>query len=277
MVSPDAMAIITLQIKAQLISCRHNSRDKQNETMRSPHNSCWSYASRRAGIAAGLSMAAILGAGCSASSPVFDNQASTDANTSGTAAGPEIGAAADQNNSVQAAPAHTANSTDAGTADNESLATGSISASQTVTCGAVDLEDRLSILELINETRATGRQCGSEWYPATTSLSWNDQLEAAAVVHSQDLATHDIFSHTGTDGSSVSDRATTQGYEWNLVGENIAAGQPSFRVAMQGWIDSPGHCRNLMQADYSDVAVACVTETDSSYGTYWTQVFGNER
>jgi|GEM_PF-2568420 len=235
-------------------------------------------------LAVCVSLAAVLVAGCSAGSPVFDYQGAKDANaestTQSTSENPGIGAGTAESAETTQTESSTADTTGGSEqVDNGQAGTGGEDTQITdgpIACGSIDLGERLSILELINETRATGRQCGSDWFAATTPVTWNDQLEAAAAVHSTDLATHDIFSHTGTDGSSVSDRATTQGYEWNRIGENIAAGQPSFQTAMQGWIDSPGHCRNLMQPDFSNVAIACVTDTNSSYGNYWTQVFGNE-
>lgn len=171
----------------------------------------------------------------------------------------------------------TDNSTDAGSDADADVGIDVDGNIEPVACGPIDRGERLQMLELVNDTRATARQCGNDWYPATGTLSWDDRLEAAASIHSNDLATHDIFSHTGTDGSSISDRVTTQGYRWNRIGENIAAGQRSFATAMQGWINSPRHCRNIMQPDYTNIGIACVNQESIEYGTYWTQVFGNER
>ena len=62
----------------------------------------------------------------------------------------------------------------------------------------------------------------------------------------------------------------TTGYAWSFAGENIAAGQPTVSSVMSGWLASPGHCANIMKAEFRDVAVSCVSQAGSSYGRYWT-------
>jgi uncharacterized protein YkwD len=64
----------------------------------------------------------------------------------------------------------------------------------------------------------------------------------------------------------------TEGYAWKAGGENIAAGQSSVTAVMSGWLSSPGQCANIMSANYSHVAVACVRQSGSAYGRYWTMV-----
>lgn len=97
-------------------------------------------------------------------------------------------------------------------------------------------------------------------------------LFTAAEVHSRDMATNNYFSHTGLDGRGVTQRVRAAGYEWRAVGENIAAGQRDVVTVMNGWLASAGHCANIMGADFQDVAVACVEQTGTSYGRYWTMV-----
>jgi uncharacterized protein YkwD len=41
-----------------------------------------------------------------------------------------------------------------------------------------------------------------------------------------------------------------------MTGENIAAGQMTPEEAVAGWLRSPGHCANLMNGGYSEMAVA---------------------
>jgi len=40
-----------------------------------------------------------------------------------------------------------------------------------------------------------------------------------------------------------------------------------------GWLESPRHCANLMDADYVDMGVAYAVESQSAAGVYWAQVF----
>lgn len=125
-----------------------------------------------------------------------------------------------------------------------------------------------SILSLINNARATARYCGSTYFPAAPALAWNSKLEAAALAHSQDMAKNNFFSHTGSDGSSAGTRITRAGYVWWTYGENIAAGYSTESAVMNGWLNSPGHCANIMNVKFKDVGVA--SATGGTYGIYWT-------
>lgn len=129
---------------------------------------------------------------------------------------------------------------------------------------------RQEVLRLTNNYRATGRNCGSTFYPATKPLGWDAMLKKAANRHSHDMERNNFFSHTGSDGSSMSDRISDAGYHWSWAGENIAAGYDTVASVMDGWIKSPGHCANIMSSHYKDIGVACVPSTRADYSSYWT-------
>lgn len=129
---------------------------------------------------------------------------------------------------------------------------------------------RAELLQQINAARAQPRSCGVNTLPAAPALAWNDRLFSAAARHSQDMAVNNYFSHTSLDGRTFSRRMTDEGYAWSSAGENIAAGQSTVSGVMSGWLASPGHCANIMRAQYRDVAVSCVAQGGSSYGRYWT-------
>lgn len=130
------------------------------------------------------------------------------------------------------------------------------------------------VLSRTNEARAKARRCGSRHYEAAPPLRWNEQLGKAALVHSQDMADVDFFSHQGSDGSQVGQRARREGYQWRGVGENLAAGQGNPEQAISGWLASPGHCANLMDPRYTELGAAYATNPKSDAVIYWTQVFG---
>lgn len=137
-------------------------------------------------------------------------------------------------------------------------------------------EDEL--LTLVNATRAQARNCGAISMPAVAPLTWNNLLEAAALGHSQYMKDTEIFSHTGAGNSSAGDRTTAAGYDWRTVGENIAAGYPTPADVMQGWINSDGHCENLMAAAFTDIAVSKVDgDAGNTYSNYWTMVLAAPR
>ncbi len=145
------------------------------------------------------------------------------------------------------------------------------------TCNLADF--RALALARVNSARAAGASCGAEGdFPAAPALAWNDALTQASLVHSDDMVALDFFSHTGSSGSSAGQRATAAGYVWSTWGENIAAGQATVDSVMAGWLASPGHCANLMNARFRDIGLACVSGTaNNRYRTYWTMTLGAAR
>ncbi len=133
------------------------------------------------------------------------------------------------------------------------------------------------LLDAHNTARSIGRNCGTDFYPATTPLNWDCTLAEISDDHNQDMANNNFFNHTGSDGLRSSDRATNAGYIWQTVGENIAAGQQSVNEVMNDWLDSPGHCANIMRPAYKDIGSDVYNAFGSQYPTYWTAVFGTRR
>ena len=143
---------------------------------------------------------------------------------------------------------------------------------QTVIDQCMSVADK-EILTQVNDARSQVRSCGNQTYQATSTLSWHCTLENVAMGHNRDMGDHNFFSHTGSDGLRPADRVTNAGYNWSAVGENIAAGQRSISAVMTVWLDSPGHCANIMNPGYSEIGAASYTVTGSDYPVYWTQNF----
>ena len=112
-------------------------------------------------------------------------------------------------------------------------------------------------------------------------VTMHPQLNQAALAHSEDMALNDFFSHTGSNGSSVTDRMETAGYvNWWTAAENIAAGQTTPAEAMTSWMNSDGHRANILNCDFEDIGVGYYHHPDDGgsqvWYHYWTQVFGSE-
>lgn len=122
------------------------------------------------------------------------------------------------------------------------------------------LEDEVTALTN-QERRAAG--CGE--------VSTDERLRAAARGHSRDMAENDYFSHTGLDGSSFVERAQAQGYS-SPAGENIAYGYATPAAVMEGWMNSDGHRRNILNCSHTTIGVGLAY--DANGRPYWTQVFG---
>lgn len=131
---------------------------------------------------------------------------------------------------------------------------------------------REKFLERVNEARQKGCNCGKTYFPPAPPLTWNDQLEDAAMGHAEDMFSQNYFSHTSKDGRTMAQRIGNAGYGYKgyksyTVGENIASGQMSIDEVMNGWLHSEGHCRNLMNPAFKEIGIA-------EFNHYWVQDFG---
>jgi uncharacterized protein YkwD len=145
------------------------------------------------------------------------------------------------------------------------------------------------LLDAINKERAKSRSCGNRGtFSSVPPLTWSPELYAAALEHVTDLAYSNTFSHDGSgteyditgngQPSKFYERIVANGYSnYFSVGENIAGGQRSVEEVMKAWMASPGHCENIMKSTYTEVGVAIVIKSDSSYQIYWGQNFGSKR
>jgi uncharacterized protein YkwD len=123
------------------------------------------------------------------------------------------------------------------------------------------------VIDLVNQERAKA-DC-----PA---LTVNDALVHVAQAHTQDMADHDFFDHTGSDGRSPFQRIRDAGYDYRLAAENIAAGATTPAQVVALWMDSPGHRANILNCALRETGVGYVEDPGDklNYGTYWVQIFG---
>ncbi len=105
-----------------------------------------------------------------------------------------------------------------------------------------------------------------------TRVKLNERLNAASMTHANDMAKHGMISHTGTDGSSHSDRVQLKGYDFSLAAENVATGQESWEKVFKAWQDSPGHNVNLLLPEVTDFGVALIYEPKTQYKYYWAML-----
>ncbi len=180
-----------------------------------------------------------------------DNAANTEATT--TEASGSSGGSADTT-----AASNTGSGTEAGTTSNSG--TESVTEATTAVQAAYYVDDYANqVLTLINVQRTA---------EGLTPLTMNTTLLSAAQVRAQELTQN--FSHTRPDGSSC---FTAINVSYSTAGENIAAGQWSPEWVVESWMNSEGHRANIMNAGYTQVAIACYYDPNSAYGYYWVQIF----
>ena len=147
----------------------------------------------------------------------------------------------------------------------------------TTVCSAPQQQLIESLLQLVNQARSKPQSCGTRQFTAAAPLTLNTLLVDTAKAHSDDMASANFFSHQGSDGLQVWDRAEARGYFYGTIAENIAGGQDTTDEVHIGWLDSPSHCVNLMDPDVTDFGAACSTNPEAELERYWTTVFGRLR
>lgn len=105
------------------------------------------------------------------------------------------------------------------------------------------------------------------------ALSLDPELTKAANIRAQEIAT--LFSHTRPDGRKCFTVLDQIGYSYWSAGENIAAGYGNSSAVMNGWMNSPGHRSNILNAGFKRLGVGYVYIPNSEYGYYWVQIFSN--
>lgn len=126
-----------------------------------------------------------------------------------------------------------------------------------------DAEFQQQVLQLTNANRAEA---------GCSALILDPTLNTVADGHSEDMAVRNYFSHDSPDGDGPGDRISDAGYQGRGWGENIAAGHRTAEAVVEGWMNSEGHRRNILNCDFNELGVGYAQ--GGSYGTYWTQVFG---
>ena len=127
-------------------------------------------------------------------------------------------------------------------------------------------------LQLVNDVRARGARCGQRVLGPAPPLALSGALASVAFGHAADMAEHDYFEHQDLTGQSPAARVRAFGYREKLVGENIAYGPKTLEEVVQGWLDSPGHCENIMDPRFVEMGIAYATGRAGRHGLYWVQV-----
>lgn len=133
-----------------------------------------------------------------------------------------------------------------------------------------------TLLTLVNEVRTAGYDCGSEgFFPPTRAVVWSEVLEAAGQNHANDMAENGFFSHTGSDGSTPTQRAIAAGYIPLALGENILFWGSNEEDAVRLWLASDPHCANLMDPEWIEMGVGRAVgdwPERNSRGWFWSML-----
>jgi uncharacterized protein YkwD len=132
-------------------------------------------------------------------------------------------------------------------------------------------------LQLVNDIRARGARCGRRSFGPAPPLTLSGTLDGVALGHADDMAQNNYFDHEDLAGQSPADRVRAVGYHEKLVGENIAYGPRTVEEVVQGWLDSPDHCENMLDPRFAEMGIAYANGRATRHGLYWVQVLAAPR
>lgn len=104
------------------------------------------------------------------------------------------------------------------------------------------------VIELTNIQRERG---------GVSQLRENTKLDSSAMLKAEDMLKNQYFAHKSPAGRGVDDLAKTEGYDFIIIGENLALGNfKDDEALVQAWMDSPGHRANILNEKYQEIGVA---------------------
>lgn len=121
----------------------------------------------------------------------------------------------------------------------------------------IDHSEELQIFELTNIIRLKYNK---------SPLQWNESASDVSFLHSKDMNIQQYFSHESKDGRTLSDRLQEGNVAFIQAGENIAANYTDGIAAVEGWMNSEGHRKTLLNDEYTHLGVGV-------YKKYYTQNF----
>ncbi|MCM3090068.1 CAP domain-containing protein [Cytobacillus sp. AMY 15.2] len=118
------------------------------------------------------------------------------------------------------------------------------------------------VVQLVNQERAKY---------GLKPLKSNWELARVARYKSQDMINKRYFDHNSPTYGSPFDMMRSFGITYRTAGENIAAGQKTPQEVVTAWMNSEGHRKNILSANFTEIGVGYAQ--GGSYGHYWTQMF----
>jgi uncharacterized protein YkwD len=102
------------------------------------------------------------------------------------------------------------------------------------------------------------------------------RLQKAAQDYANLMGSRGLYGHEIGPGTDFKSRILAAGYN-NSSGENIGVGYRSIDDALEGWLKSPGHRRNMLKRNYTIAGMAYGFNTSGKnprYTHYWVLIMG---
>jgi uncharacterized protein YkwD len=131
-------------------------------------------------------------------------------------------------------------------------ATSGVSATEGRVLGYASGIDAGSLLAETNSTREAN---------GLAPLSIDGRLNNSASMKAWDMISKDYWAHDAPDGTSWTYWFGQAGYNYPLIGENLAKDFDTTQAVIDAWLNSPSHRVNLLSPSFTDVGFAVVNGT----------------
>lgn len=130
---------------------------------------------------------------------------------------------------------------------------------------------RAEVREMIRLTNAERNRAGR------APLAASPRLMKAAQIHAEQMVVRGQMAHDlpGARYPATEDRLAAVQYRWLTYAENVAYGQSDPASALDSWMDSSGHRRNILNSAMTEVGTGFAR--DRSGRPYYVQVFARPR
>lgn len=111
------------------------------------------------------------------------------------------------------------------------------------------------------------------WLP---DFHQDQRLQAAAQNYADLMGSRGLYGHEIGPGTDFKTRIFAVGFD-HSAGENLGVGYGSIDEAIQGWLDSPAHKKNMLKARYSLAGLAYAYNTSGKndrYTHFWVLIMG---
>ncbi len=117
----------------------------------------------------------------------------------------------------------------------------------------VELEERA--VELVNEHRGEGADCGGESFAPTEALVVDEILRCAARLHSMDMVDRGFFSTTNPDGDDTAQRIEEAGFDAASSSGIVTGSQLTAEQLVGDWIADSERCQTIMDPDFDHIGI----------------------
>ncbi|WP_214481726.1 S-layer homology domain-containing protein [Bacillus sp. SM2101] len=105
-------------------------------------------------------------------------------------------------------------------------------------------------------------------------LILSNEVTEVAQIKAEDMRDQNYFDHISPTYGEPGEMLLHFGVNYNMSGENIAAGQTTPEQVVEAWMNSEGHRKNILRPEFTEIGIGYIEGSEhNNYSTYWVQMF----